>query len=188
SRSVMHPPSRRDFLRRSALSAAALFAPLARLAAANPLKIADVDPVLLPGGRLFVLVRTDGGVTGLGEVSPMNARAAATLITTAFKPLLVGKNPLDIERCWEAVFFRTYKQGPSGLQPEALSGVDIALWDILGKVAGLPIHQLLGGKRRDAVRVYASIGNASRQTPAQMARRAEDAVKRGFMAVKIRTD
>ena len=68
--------------------------------------------------------------------------------------LLLGRNPLDVERCWEAVFFRTYKQGPSGLQPEALSGVDIALWDILGKVAGLPIHQLLGGLSRPRIRTY----------------------------------
>jgi L-alanine-DL-glutamate epimerase-like enolase superfamily enzyme len=177
--------TRRAFL---LAGAAAVLRPWAAFAQKNPLKITDVDPVLLPGGRLLVLVRTDQGISGVGEVSPMNARAAATLITTAFKPLLVGRNPLDIDRCWETVFFRTYKQGPSGLQPEALSGVDIALWDILGKVTELPIYQLLGGKRRDRVRVYASIGGASRQTPAQMARRAEAAVKRGFTAVKIRQD
>src|SRR5262249_3580638 len=144
---LLFPEPLMSLTRRQFLAAtAALFAPLGRLAAANPLKITDVEPVLLPGGRLFVLVRTDGHVTGLGEASPITAGAAATLITTAFKPLLLGRNPLDVERCWETVFFRTYKQGPSGLQPEALAGVDIALWDILGKVAGLPIHQLLGGK------------------------------------------
>ena len=157
-------------------------------AAENPLKITAVEPRVLRGGKCFVLVRTSENLTGIGEVSPMNARTAAHLIATSFAPLLVGMNPLDIERCWETVFYRTYKQGVMGLQPEALAGVDIALWDVLGKVTGLPISQLLGGKRRDWVRVYASMGGAARSTPAEMAKKAEEAVDFGFTAVKIRMD
>jgi len=180
--------TRRAFL----LASGALLAPwsdrLRLFAQANPLRITAVEPYLLPGGRCFVLVRTSEGITGIGEVSPMNSPVAARLITTAFRPLLVGRNPLDIERCWELVFVRTYKQGVMGLQPEALAGVDIALWDILGKVTRLPISQLLGGKRRDAVRMYASIGGGARATATEMARRAEQAVKEGFTAVKIRMD
>ena len=95
----------------------------------------------------------------------MNSAAAAHLIEKSFGPLIVNMNPLDIQRCWDRIFYRTYKQGVMGLQTEALAAIDIALWDILGKVTGLPIHQLLGGKRRDAVRVYSSIGGGARSTP-----------------------
>jgi L-alanine-DL-glutamate epimerase-like enolase superfamily enzyme len=118
----------------------------------------------------------------------MNSQTAAHLIATAFAPRLIEMNPLDIQLCWDKVYYGTYKQGVMGLQPEALAGVDIALWDILGKVAGMPIHQLLGGKRRDAVRVYASIGGGAGSTPKAMATHAERAVGQGFTAVKIRMD
>ena len=118
----------------------------------------------------------------------MNSTVAATFIQAACAPLLIGMNALDIERCWEKVYYQTYKQGVMGIQPESLSGIDIALWDILGRATGMPIHQLLGGKRRDSVRMYSSIGGGSRNTPAQMAKFAEEAVQDGFTAVKIRMD
>ncbi len=158
------------------------------LAAQHDIKITAVEPYVLKGGKCWVIVRTSDGISGIGEVSPMNAPAAALLIRDTFAPLLTGMNPLNIDRCWDAVFYRTYKQGVMGLQPEALSGVDIALWDILGKVAGMPTHRLLGGKRRDTVRVYASIGGAAEASPESVAKRAEAAVKDGFTAVKIRQD
>ena len=186
--------NRRDFLCQiGTLTGCTMLAPvygtMRALAAENrKLRITAVEPYLIREGRCFVLVRTSEGITGIGEVSPMNSKVAAELIKTTFAPILVGKNPLDIERCWETVFYRTYKQGVMGLQPEALAGVDIALWDILGKVAGLPICQLLGGKRRDSVRMYSSIGGGGRATAADMARRAEEAVKDGFTMVKIRMD
>jgi L-alanine-DL-glutamate epimerase-like enolase superfamily enzyme len=166
-----------------------VFSTMKALAAENRrMRITAVEPCLIREGRCFVLVRTSEGVTGVGEVSPMNVKVAAELIRTTFAPMLVGKNPLDIERCWETVYYRTYKQGVMGLQPEALAGVDIALWDILGKVAGLPICQLLGGKRRDSVRMYSSIGGGARATAKEMAKKAEEAVRDGFSMVKIRMD
>lgn len=184
---------RRQFLKRSlyatgALALADVLPSFAARAAEHNLKITAVEPYVLKGSKCFVLIRTDAGITGIGEVSPMNAPAAAHLIANEFAALLIGMNPLDIERCWERVFYRTYKQGVMGLQPEALAGIDIALWDILGKVTGLPISQLLGGKRRDWVRVYASIGGGGQSTPQKMAERAEKAVAEGFTAVKIRMD
>ena len=183
---------RRAISRLAATGAAALLAPLDStlrvLASEHRLKIEAVEPYVLRGGKCFVLVRTDEGITGAGEASPMNAPTTAHLIRTRFAPLLIGQNPLDIERLWERVYFRTYKQGVMGLQPEALAAVDIALWDILGKVTEMPIHQLLGGKRRDRVRVYSSIGGGARATINQMVRRAEVAVDDGFSAVKIRMD
>jgi len=184
---------RRDFLRYLGAAAGCstlgpIYGTMRALAAENKIRITAIEPYVLKTGSCFVLVRTSEGVTGIGEVSPMNVKVAAELIRTTFAPILVGKNPLDIERCWETVFYRTYKQGVMGLQPEALAGVDIALWDILGKVANLPISQLLGGRRRDSVRMYSSIGGGARATAAEMARKAEEAVKDGFTAVKIRMD
>jgi len=184
---------RRRFLRNAILAAgsvvlADVLPPFSSHAAEHKLKVTAVEPYVLKGAKCFVLVRTDAGITGIGEVSPMNAPAAAHLIANEFAALLFGMNPLDIDRCWERIFYRTYKQGVMGLQPEALAGIDIALWDILGKVTELPISQLLGGKRRDWVRVYSSIGGGAHSTPQKMAERAEKAVAEGFTAVKIRMD
>ncbi|MCC6490635.1 MAG: mandelate racemase/muconate lactonizing enzyme family protein [Candidatus Hydrogenedentes bacterium] len=180
--------NRRQFLRAAGAAVLATAFPHASYAQEHKLAITAVEPYLLKGGKCFVLVRTDAGITGIGEVSPMNAPAAAHLIANQYGGLITGMNPLDIDRCWDRVFYSTYKQGVMGLQPEALAGIDIALWDILGKVTGLPLCQLLGGKRRDWVRVYASIGGGARSTPEKMAERAARAVSKGFTAVKIRMD
>lgn len=185
--------NRRSFLKQAGLAACLPFLPpvagqIEAIAGGRNLSIIAVEPYVLKGNRCFVVVRTSEGVTGIGEVSPMNSPATAHLIKNTFEPLLKGQNALDIDRCWERIYYRTYKQGVMGLQPEALSGIDIALWDILGKVAGLPIHQLLGGKRRDSVRVYASMGGGSTTPITEVVRRAEEAVHKGFTAFKIRMD
>ena len=152
------------------------------------LKIIDVESWVLTCDSLFVVVRTDGGVTGYGEASPMNVRATASLINEALKPRVIGRNALDRERLWDEMFFPTYKLGVMGVQPEAIAGVDIAMWDIFGKVTGLSLSELFGGRRRDRVRMYASIGGAADSTPAEMARRAAQAVEQGHSMVKIRMD
>lgn len=182
--------NRRSFL--GGLGAGALGVLLERQAFAvdslPKMTITGVEPYVLKGNKCWVLVRTSEGLMGMGEASPMNSRIAAGLIEKTFAPLLIGMNPLEIERCWDKLFYSTYKQGVMGLQPEALAGIDIALWDILGQAARMPIHQLLGGKRRDSVRMYASIGGGAGSTPAAMAKRAESAAKQGFTAIKIRMD
>ncbi len=178
--------------RAGALAGAAALQPAYRAisspVAGPKLKITAVEPYVLKGGQCFVLVRTSEGITGIGEASPMNSPALAHLISTTLAPLLLGENALDVERCWEKIYYSTYKQGVMGLQPEALSGIDIALWDILGKVAGMPLCRLLGGRRRDSVRVYASMGGGARMKPQEMAAQAEAAARQGFTAVKVRMD
>jgi len=74
------------------------------------------------------------------------------------------------------------------VQPEAVAGVDIALWDIRGKVMGQPVHQILGGCYRDKIPMYASIGGGATMTPAEMAKRVEVAVNQGYRGIKIRMD
>jgi L-alanine-DL-glutamate epimerase-like enolase superfamily enzyme len=151
-------------------------------------KITDVKTSVLKTRSIFVQVLTDEGITGIGECSPMNAAVIAHFVDTALKPLVVGENPLEIDRLWHKMLFRTYKLGVQGVQPEAMAGIDIALWDILGKAAGLPISVLLGGRCREKVMMYASIGGGGADTPAQMARKVESALERGFKAIKIRMD
>lgn len=150
------------------------------------MKITDVKAS--PMRPVLVRVYTDEGVMGIGECSPMNANVNAHFVNTALKPLLMGENPLEIDKLWNKMTFRTYKLGVQGVQPEAIAGVDIALWDILGKVAGLPICVLLGGCYRKKVLMYASIGGGSGMTPGEMGKRVESYLDKGFKAIKIRMD
>lgn len=103
--------------------------------------------------EILVQIHTDEGVVGLGET---NAKPAPVeeMIHTIFADHLLGKNPLDIEQIW-STFYRNFNHhGSSGTEMRALSAVDIALWDILGKVSNLPIYRLLGGASREKVKVY----------------------------------
>lgn len=159
-----------------------------RAAALPRLKITDVEAWVLNVHSLFVIVRTEGGISGYGESSPMNVRAIASFVNEALKPQVVDQNALDRERLWERMYFSTYKLGVMGVQPEAIAGIDIALWDIFGKVSRQSLSQLFGGRRRDRVRLYASIGGGADSTPVEMARRAAKAVEEGFTMVKIRMD
>src|SRR5438876_2754173 len=140
------------------------------------MKITDVKTTLLKTGSIFVQVFTDEGITGIGECSPMNGRVLAHFVDTALKPLVVGEDPREVDRLWHKMLFRTYKLGVQGVQPEAMAGIDIALWDILGKATGLPVCVLLGGRYREKVRMYASIGGGGNDSVAQMAKKVETAL------------
>ena len=156
------------------------------------MRITDVKASVVFGSSLFVQVFTDEGITGLGECSPMHLGALVHFVSTILKPLCVGKDPLEIDKLWTSMYYDTYKLGDTGLKMEALSGVDIALWDVFGKATGLPIVTLLGGCYREKVRMYASLGVAKsrdwrdRRTPLEMARLVERNVELGFTAIKIR--
>jgi L-alanine-DL-glutamate epimerase-like enolase superfamily enzyme len=152
------------------------------------MKITDVKATPLKTGTIIVQVFTDQGIMGIGECSPMNTAVIAHFVNTALKPLAVGQNPLEIDKLWNKMTFNTYKLGVQGAQPEAIAGVDIALWDILGKVTGLPIHTLLGGAYLDKVLMYASIGGGGGMRPEGMAKNVERFLKLGFKAIKIRMD
>jgi galactonate dehydratase len=115
-------------------------------------KYTDVSIVL-------VEVRTDAGIVGVGEtLARFSPKAYAELIDTSLKPRLVGQNATDILAHWRTMR-RALSGRSGGMLIEAIAGVDIALWDILGKVAGLPIYRLLGGVGRTEVPVYAASVN-----------------------------
>src|ERR1041385_1449625 len=103
----------------------------------------------------LVVVHTDGDVFGLGSVftSDHLVRGALKLL----EPLVIGESALEPERVSEKLHQNTFWQGRGGSVTHAISGIDIALWDILGKVTGQPIGRLLGGRYRDRVRPYASV-------------------------------
>ena len=126
------------------------------------MKIVEVVPWLVGaegtgwGEYLFVEVRTDEGVTGWGEITtttPTANRGVAALVRQV-SDLLVGDDPARIEDIWHKVFRAFTYMGSRGAGTNVVSAVDIALWDIRGKVLGLPVHELLGGRVRDDLLIY----------------------------------
>lgn len=154
------------------------------------MKIRDVKAMTLTTGSVFVRVETDvDGIIGWGECSPMHGSVLEHFVNNALRSRLIGEDPREIDRLWHAMFFGTYKLGVMGVQPEAIAGVDIALWDILGKSVGLPVAMLLGGIFHDSIPMYRSIGGGADMTPAEMSRTVvTEGVKKGFKAAKIRMD
>ncbi|GHJ36720.1 mandelate racemase/muconate lactonizing enzyme family protein [Streptomyces sp. TS71-3] len=148
------------------------------------MKITKVESIVLLDRYHLVRVHTDEGVDGVGEVSPMNTAVTHTLVEQALAPLIVGENPADIERLWMRMYTHPYKLGPMGAQLNAIAGIDIALWDIAGKVAGQPLHALLGGTYRAAPEVYASSMQRG-MAPAEEAARAVSFQEQGYRAYKI---
>jgi L-alanine-DL-glutamate epimerase-like enolase superfamily enzyme len=128
----------------------------------------------------LVAVITDEGLTGLGSAftSEQLVRGALALL----EPLYRGENALEPERVSEKLHQNTFWQGRGGSVTHAISGIDIALWDLLGKAAGQPVGRLLGGRYRDRVRPYASL---LMQEPAPLAGRLAELKRQGFRAFKI---
>ena len=112
-----------------------------------------------PGREAIALVvveiETDEGLTGLGSVGGFPV-GAETIITRQFAPLLEGADPTEIETLWERLYASLNRQGQRGTGVMALSGVDLALWDLLGKSVGRPVVSLIGGGSRRIVPVYLS--------------------------------
>ena len=139
---------------------------------------------------LLVKVVTDEGLEGWGEVFCHDAwPAVAALIERVLKPLIVGQDALAVEVVWDTLYNWTRDYGQKGLTTAALSGIDIALWDILGKAAGLPVSRLLGGNFRDSVQAYATglyLTDAAIDDPSVLAREAERYIDQGFQAVKMK--
>jgi len=108
------------------------------------------------GEYFFVEVRTDAGVTGWGEITTTTKianRAVAGMIHQ-LNDLLVGEDPTQIERLWHKTFRSFTYTGSRGATTNVVSGIDIALWDICGKLLGQPIYALLGGRVRDDILLY----------------------------------
>lgn len=133
---------------------------------------------------VLVEVRTEAGITGVGEtLARFSPLAYAELIETALKPRLVGKDARDIGAHWQAMR-RALSGRAGGMLIESIAGVDIALWDIMGKAAGLPVYKLLGGMGLSEIPVYAAAVNWVEDAEAD--RELEAYVERGFNRIKIK--
>jgi len=133
----------------------------------------------------LIKVETDDGIYGLGSASG-NGELIGFIVARVLKPLLLGMDPTEIDEIWDTAYVRGgHKEfGTRGIGVVALSGIDVALWDILGKVRGVPLYQLLGGKVRDKVPVYATA--LYPEEPSKVARRAREFADQGFHGVKIK--
>jgi mannonate dehydratase len=189
--------NRREMLTRSAIAAPAALPWFlsSKCRAAQPpippakgdaIKITDVKTILTaPANIRLVVVKVlsnEPGLYGLGCATfTQRARAVETAIDKYLKPFVIGKNPLNIEDLWQSNFVSSYwRNGP--VLGNAISGVDMALWDILGKRAGMPVYQLLGGKCRKAVETYR---HASGQTHQDVEKSARDLIEQGQRVVRI---
>src|SRR6201991_3890577 len=137
------------------------------------MKIRDVKVIVCSPGRNFVTVKivTDEGLHGVGD-GTVNGRelAVVSYLQDHVAPLLVGRDPAQIEDIWQYLYRGAYwRRGP--ITMAAIAAVDMALWDIKGKVAGLPVYQLLGGASRASVMVY---GHANGNTIEETVARARD--------------
>jgi L-alanine-DL-glutamate epimerase-like enolase superfamily enzyme len=139
-------------------------------------------------GRVAVLVHTDAGLTGRGSGGFASIQGAhrtfATLIEAEAAPLLVGHDPLAIRQINEHLKKALEEQGTTGLTSYAMAAIDVALWDILGQVAGQPVHRLLG-QARDRIPAYAMVG-WMHFSAEEVAEACATALAQGFRAVKVK--
>lgn len=182
--------------RRDLLKTIPFFTPLAQRAAraAGPMKITKVEMVRVrrdlrihdvSPNWTWVLLHTDQGITGIGESYPTQDAHHGALKELA--PLLLGKDPTNIERLWQDIFYRISYQPWGGAEWRMLTAINIAQWDILGKAAGMPVYKLLGGKAQERLRVYNTMNGwpiygMRDHDPEKVT---EFLLKRGIKAVKI---
>lgn len=148
------------------------------------IRITDLEIIPVSAGAhtpyVFVRVRTNEGVTGLGEATLEYKPESVMGALEDLRDFLIGKDPTMIEHLWQAIYRLSFYRGGPVLN-SALGGIDIALWDIKGKLLGEPIWKLLGGPVREKIRAYTHIGG---KTPEETAKRAKDRVAAGFRALK----
>lgn len=122
------------------------------------MKIVSLELIKVPPSWVWLKIHTDEGITGLGEPYLENHPESVIAEVLRLEPLLIGEDPRRIEWLWNRMYEggSGYKGGP--VKMSAISGIDMALWDITGKAAGLPVHHLLGGATRDRVLVYRAVG------------------------------
>ncbi len=168
------------------------------------MRITDVEAIYLRSHRvrelcdsgqdaLVVRVSTDAGITGIGEVdsNPLAVKGAiegpfSHTVASGLKELILGEDPFETAKIWNKLYTGNLYGGRRGVGFHAISGIDIALWDIKGKALGLPVWKLLGGGFHDSLQCYAS--SLWGPTPADTRDLARRYVDRGFSAVKFGWD
>jgi len=134
-------------------------------------------------GWLIVEIFTDAGHVGIGNAA-LAPRVSKQTIDLYLKPMLIGADPWDVEFLWQHMYRGTMAFGRKGIGMTAISAVDIALWDILGKAAGQPVFRLLGGRTKPRIPVYAS--RLYSQPLEDLAAEVRKYTSQGFKAMKLR--
>lgn len=171
------------------------------------MKIVSVDVMQVPSGNagssrgswrpVIVRINTDEGISGFGEVGLAYGKGwrAGFGMVQDFAEVIIGEDPLNIEKIWETIFRKTFwGMGGGTVVNAGISGIDIALWDIKGKALGVPVWQLLGGKTNDNLRTYASqlqfnwgakINKQALITPDEYAEVTRVAMAEGYDSIKV---
>lgn len=151
------------------------------------MKISDVRSFVVYGGLqnwILVEVLTDQGIVGVGEASISWLERSVDEAVQWVSRYVVGQDPFDVERLWQTMYRETYYRG-GPIPQAAISGIDMALWDIAGKALGVPSYKLLGGVCRDRIRLYANAWYTDASAPAEFAKAAVDVVEQGYTALKF---
>ena len=180
---------RRDFLAMLTAIPLPRAAQAAARGAPRNLKITDVKVLVTNPNQAamgnFVLVKivtSEAGLEGWGDATCTGSElAVAKFIEEHLRPALIGRNPMRLEDIWQTLFLLPYYRSGS-VHMSALSGVDMALWDIKGKVAGLPVYELLGGRARNRLLTYTSVGGRDFREVEEGARRM---IERGYKVLKV---
>lgn len=145
------------------------------------MKITKVTPILCASRWMLVKVETDAGIVGWGECGAWAWQSATAEAVRTLESLLIDKDPFKIEWLWNAMMRTPHFRGT--IINAAISGIDIALWDIKGKALGVPVYELLGGKNRDKIRAYET---CSGKTPEEVAGKVKALVDQGWKHVRVR--
>jgi L-alanine-DL-glutamate epimerase-like enolase superfamily enzyme len=153
-----------------------------------PVAMADAIHYMPSRPTLLVQVHTDTGITGLGEAAAYSGFLESTeaLILNELRQTILGQDPFTVEKLWQMMATRAHQRGRRGMLMMAISGVDIALWDIVGQATHTPLYRLLGGYR-DTLDAYASAGfYAQGKDVAALADEMAGYVERGFRCIKMK--
>ena len=137
-------------------------------------------------GRLILQIHTDEGISGISEAG-RNLKVVRSYLDELIKPILIGADPRRPRKIWELLTLGDGQQA-TRYPSQIVGSIDVALWDITGKAAGMPIYQLLGGARRTEIPLYWSRGNGWSKSPEQMLEEVQEGYDKGFRAFKVRMD
>ena len=144
------------------------------------MKITGIEPILAGGRYLFVKVHTDEGLVGLGECGAWAYQEATVSVLKQMEKMILGQDPLRTEFIWNALSRNLHFRG--SVTQSALSGIDIALWDLKGKYFQVPCYELMGGKVRENIKIYV---NARARDARGMAAEAKKLADQGFQSIRF---
>ncbi len=188
---VLDSQSRRQFLTRTGAIAGlglAGLSPLARAAfGGSDIRVQEIKTFLMDDA-FYVKVTSDSGVSGWGETDAGRPALFEAMVHTMLARHVVGQDPFDTGPITDRMFYGNHDFGPGGALANGIAGIDIALWDLIGKVLEVPVYELLGGQYRSRMPVYGSYGTGrwERMTPQEAADQAEKFVGIGLRTVKCR--